>query len=304
MRHSFTAFGVLVIVCLGLVHCERDIAIDYSGFKPLLVIHSQLSPDSTIEIAVSSSASPISSQQGEMPEGVLLQLLDLTDNKEIALTKTGGKFVSAGNYPAPGHTYRLTASADGFDPVSAVITVPDHILVRNVEVRDYEESQSVEDPRKRNISFDLSIAFENNAQTYLHVLFQQEYQYLVDHHGQPDIFATVFPVEPQFPEEQGLVSHHEQGVLVSFDRVSSDELTFSFVDYIIRDSGSEEQLGELSIEVRTVSREYYLFFESLSRQLISRQDPFAEPIPTFNNIHDGLGNFSAFQTETYTLPIQ
>ena len=51
------------------------------------------------------------------------------------------------------------------------------------------------------------------------------------------------------------------------------------------------------VELRTITQEYYKYHSSLARQLIVRQDPFAEPVTIYNNIEGGYGNFSGFSPD-------
>jgi hypothetical protein len=67
-------------------------------------------------------------------------------------------------------------------------------------------------------------------------------------------------------------------------------LQFNFVDWVIQD----HDLKRVYVELRTITEEYYKYHSSLARQIIVRDDPFAEPVTIFNNIEGGYGNFSGF----------
>jgi hypothetical protein len=54
------------------------------------------------------------------------------------------------------------------------------------------------------------------------------------------------------------------------------------------------ELTRVFIELRYITDDDYKYHSSLTRQLIVRQDPFAEPVTIYNNIVGGYGNFSGF----------
>jgi hypothetical protein len=101
-------------------------------------------------------------------------------------------------------------------------------------------------------------------------------------------------VDPELSDSQPFIHHFEYGVLIDRgDLVEGQPLTFNFVDWVVND----HNLTKVYVELRTISEEYYRYQSTLARQLIVRQDPFAEPVTIFNNIEGGYGNFSGFTQE-------
>jgi hypothetical protein len=62
------------------------------------------------------------------------------------------------------------------------------------------------------------------------------------------------------------------------------------VDWSIKN----EDLKTVYVELRSIPRIIIKYSSTLAKQVLVRQDPFAEPIPIFNNIEGGYGNFSGF----------
>jgi hypothetical protein len=117
---------------------------------------------------------------------------------------------------------------------------------------------------------------------YYHLVFYNEY------HGLPNQY---FIVNPEPADDQPFLRHYDYGVLIDRHDLRSDgPLTFDFVDWVVENQG----LKRVYAELRTISAEYYKYQSSLARQIIIRQDPFAEPISIYNNIQGGYGNFSGF----------
>ncbi|MDX1407449.1 MAG: DUF4249 family protein, partial [Saprospiraceae bacterium] len=147
----------------------------------------------------------------------------------------------------------------------------------------------------------LEVLLDADHGRYLHITFWQLTRLNVGTVEAPDFEEFIYNISPEFPEEDGFRKHHEVGVLIDRSTLPTPGLLrFTFRDYTINQI---EELGDLLIGVRTTSAEYYRYFDSLARQLISREDPLAEPIPTYNNIEQGLGNFSSFDYKQYRVKL-
>lgn len=279
--------------------CEGEIELDYSDFSPKLVVHGQLSPDKSFEIAVGASTTPVSHDIGTIPADVDIVLTDLTEGAPIDVYREDDTFVAPQKHPVAGHTYRIQVHAPQFESVAAQSEVPDNIVPDKMEVTNFSMVESKETEGRNNISYDLNIDFGDTGTPYLHLLFEQESK--IGPTGQPEV-RILYSVEPEYPEEQGLTRHHERGVLVHLDKLETPgSIILNFRQYTIDEL---EEIGDMILEVRTVSPDYYRYFDSVSRQLRSREDPFAEPIHAFNNIQGGLGNFSAYNVRKYELRIR
>ncbi|MDV7393939.1 DUF4249 family protein, partial [Arthrospira platensis SPKY1] len=61
----------------------------------------------------------------------------------------------------------------------------------------------------------------------------------------------------------------------------------------------DQLLGDLEIELRSVSPEYFNYHRSLARQYQASPDPFSEPVILYSNIEGGQGIFAGFVPRTY-----
>jgi hypothetical protein len=55
-----------------------------------------------------------------------------------------------------------------------------------------------------------------------------------------------------------------------------------------------QYLGQIYVELRTVTEEYYLFYTSYNRQKNQDDGPFIDPVIPFNNIENGHGYFAGY----------
>jgi uncharacterized protein DUF4249 len=293
---------LILIVSVGFWQCDAPIELDYSGFQAKLVINAQVSPEGQFIVSVTTSTTPVSAKEGDVPDGVKVTLTDISRGIDIPLYRENDLFYASNQVkPIPGSEYVFRAEAPGFVAVEATTRIPEELNLVSFEVSDFVIKPSDVTPNKTNVSYKLELDFGIEEDAYLHLIFRQHSRIKSGAVGTPVYEDLLYSINPQFPEESGYISHVEDGILISLAEVVSNPLVFSFVDFTI-DALSEE-LGNVQVEVRTVSPEYYLYFVSLSRQLISSQDPFAEPIQVFSNVDGGLGNFSSYSVTFYEIAL-
>jgi len=297
----------LIAFTLLFAGCAEDVLIDYQDVPSKLIVQSRLSPDSPFSINISSSLSPVSSTGFGIPDGVQVSLFDVTGEQGpvINLYQENGLFVAPQSYPIVGHSYKIFVVAQNFETVEATtsIPIPVELDAENSRISNFTMVESEVTQNKMNVSYDLELALKTDTHRYFHFNFVQTTKINVGTAADPIIEDHAYFISPQFPNEDGFYEHHESGVLIDADLVRVNgkrTLSFAFVDYTL---GEIEELGNLLIEVRAITPEYYQYFTSLSRQLISREDPFAEPIPVYNNVRDGGGNFSGFSSLVYEVTI-
>jgi hypothetical protein len=94
----------------------------------------------------------------------------------------------------------------------------------------------------------------------------------------------------------------ENLVMVNENFWNEDRRTLSLTARIplSPDDGSRRLLN-LSVEWRTLSKEFYKYYQSLARQGTSL--PLSDPDAVFNNINGGYGNFSGYATKTYYIDL-
>lgn len=290
----------IVAISIGLWQCDSPIELDYSDFEPKLVVHAQVSPQGQFIVSVTTSTTPVAAQPGEVPDAVKVTLFDNTLGINISLYRENDLFYASNLiHIRPGNEYILRAEAPGFEAVESKTRVPDKLILQNFAVTDFESKPSTVTVNKRNVNYNLELDFGTREDVYLHLIFRQHSTIKTGSVGAPEYQDLLYQIFPEFPEESGYISHVEDGVLLSLSAVDSNPLKFRFVDYVI--DALFEELGNVQVEVRTVSPEYYLYFVSLSRQLQTSQDPFAEPIQVFSNVEGGLGNFSSYNVDIYEI---
>jgi len=271
-----------------LASCESDLEAPIT-VQPRLTIVANLSP-ATWEpqrVFVYTSLSPSDSASFHTPGELLVEITDEVEGKTIRLdsARQGGRvfFPVPAGFIQGGHRYSISATAPGFSDVNARTEIPLPSSISELTIQGLTVSPSDKHEFKEILRY--ALAFQINHlddNRYYHLIFYNEYE------GLPNRY---FIIDPQPSDDQVFLRHYDYGVLLDRNDLRAEgPLTFRFIDWVVENQG----LKRVYVELRSISEEYYKYHSTLARQVIIRQDPFAEPVSIFNNIHGGYGNFSGF----------
>lgn len=283
-----TYFLSFLLSLLLLAGCETSLDFQLDA-PPKLTIISHLTPGSWEgqRVHVYASQSPSDSSQFYTPDNLVVNVTEHDADITIRLENTveNGKtyFIFPEDFLKAGYTYSITAFAPGFDLVQATTIIPRPSTISNLTIKNIKIQQSDIHEFKKNIHYTLQFDidhFETNR--YYHLVFYNEYR------GHED---TLVILDPQLNDNQNFTPHYDYGVLVDkFDLEEGKPLTFEFQDWVV----GNHDLIRVYVELRSITEDYYKYHSTLARQVLIRQDPFAEPVTIFNNIEGGYGNFSGF----------
>jgi hypothetical protein len=301
-------FGAMLI---GLAACEDPVDLGIELETPKLVVISNFSDLDTLEVVVSKSQSVLEESHQEYIPNAKVDIF-LEDDFLETLTFVSidnGDFPSfyRSNFivPAEGQVYTIEVSAPGFEDVRAVNAIPQAVDLDssslNLDVSILQQDQTF---NQFNFIVDLTINDPPGQENYYHVNFYQEgFNYKIDTMG--DTLLQSFFSLPLLVEDEGgsipLVPYiDKRGVLLDDTQVQGGTIPLSLNgSFLYR--RNDQLLGDFIIELRSVSREYYLYHTSLARQYQSNLDPFSDPIILYNNIENGFGIFAGFVSRFYLL---
>ncbi len=289
MNRLWTGIGLFCFLSLGILLPGCETPLEWpANVLPKLTIISHLSPGSWEEqgVYIYASKSPLDSTQFYSPYNTEVEVTEIETDLKIRLdsVRTGQKvfFEFPSGFLKPGHTYTIKAEAPGFPSVHATTTIPEPSTVTDLRIENVRIEPSTKNEFKKIVRYTLKFNihhFESNR--YYHLVFYNAYA------GSTDLFV----IDPELSDNQPFIRHYAYGVLIDRnDLVEGQPLAFNFVDWIV----DNQDLRRVYVELRSISEEYYKYHSTLARQLIVRQDPFAEPVTIFNNIDGGYGNFSGF----------
>ncbi len=235
------------------------------------------------------SQSPSDSSSFEMPENIEVEVTELETDHSINLTQStvnGESFFGfPQNFLKEGFSYTISAYSPGYESVRATTSIPRPSTISNLNITGITIEPSTKNEFKDIVrySLDFEINHIGNNQ-YYHLVFYNQYA------GLPSAYI----VNPELTDDQPYLAHYDFGVLIDKDDlVPGAPLNFNFVDWVLEDN----ELRRVFVELRSITKEYYKYHSTLARQLIVRQDPFAEPVSIYNNIEGGYGNFSGFSPD-------
>ncbi len=235
------------------------------------------------------SQSPSDSSSFEIPQNLEVEVTELETDHSIQLVQTTAQGETYFGFPnsflKEGFSYTISAYAPGFESVRATTNIPTPSTISNLNISGITINPSEKNEFKDIVRY--SLDFEINhfgANQYYHLVFYNQYA------GLPSAYI----VNPELTDDQPFLAHYDFGVLIDKeDLVPGMPLTFNFVDWVLEDN----ELRRVFVELRSITKEYYKYHSTLARQLIVRQDPFAEPVTIYNNIEGGYGNFSGFSPD-------
>ncbi len=278
---------------MALAACESTLDVQPNPV-PKLTIISHLTPDNPASqrVYVYATQSLSDSSNFYTPDNLVVDVTEMESGIVIRLDTTIDQGKIYFEFPAgflkAGFRYSITAFAPGFDIVQATTVIPKPSSISNLSIQDISIIQSGAHEFKKIIRYKVVFNIDHyESNRYYHLVFYNEYR------DQPG-FRLIHP-EPS--DHQHFIRHYDYGVLLdSHDLPEGEPLTFEFQDWVINNN----DLIRVYVELRTITEEYYKYQSSLARQLIVRQDPFAEPVTIFNNIEGGYGNFSGFSPNRYS----
>ena len=294
MKRHITYTVLILTLSLGLFisGCETSLELPNNNL-PKLTIISHLSSNGWEKqrVFVYASQSPLDSSQFITPANLDVEVTELETDYSIRLELSDEPGNSYFEFPKDflkqGFSYSISAYAPGYESVHATTTIPTPSTISNLNVHDVSIEPSTKNEFKSILRYKLDFDinhFESNR--YYHLVFYNLYVEGID--------SLWLIVDPQLSDDQPFLHHYDFGILIDRDDlVPGEPLDFNFVDWVTADS----ELKEVYVELRTITESYYKYHSSLARQLIVRQDPFAEPVTIFNNIEGGYGNFSGFSPD-------
>jgi hypothetical protein len=215
-------------------------------------------------------------------------------------------FYSVGDFqPQVGIKYTIKVDAPGFDPVTAHSQIPTPIKLVSSEISNFQFLDT-KGEQEALVRYDVNVAFEDPGQVenYYHINFLQQFRayeitptdtLYFQEEMRPVVFSNQFNTNYQ-------VAHVGGGLLLEDEGIDGQTIRLNLpVEFLY--SPTQKELGKLFIELRAVSKEYYQYFSTISRQNGVSDSPFTDPVIVYDNINGGQGVFAGFSTSNDSLVI-
>jgi hypothetical protein len=197
-----------------------------------------------------------------------------------------------------GKKYIVKAFLDGFDPVVAESTIPVPERFSELSLSDMKIDTA---GSRINYSYTVNLRLDDpqELRNYYHLnLYQQVFTHPVT--GGDDEYVDFIPFEFSDNNDANDILANSSGGLLLEDNPLNGTYSFG-LSYEI--NPVNESLGKVFIELRTVSKEYYQFHSSVTRQKNSPGGILTEPVFIYNNIEGGHGIFAGYSSVMDSLSV-
>lgn len=292
----------LALMMLGM-GCEKPINLDQALVEPRLVVVCSFTPDHFFKVQVSKNrpvldASAPTEYLGNATVEVfageqLLERLVLVPG----IDREPPFYTSVRVKPQVGVEYTIRASAPGFPSVQAQNRIPDSVQLEEINVTNFTLIRPVAPNNLAQASYRINLRFTDppRQENFYHLYFFQQFNDYRLVAGDTLVTGVrTIPLQVSAEINNNFrVANYNGGILLEDRPFDGQQLNLSYpvsLQLVLNQSF----LGPIQVELRSVSKEYYLFFSSLSRQQNNANVPFSEPVIVFNNIRHGQGIFAGF----------
>lgn len=281
--------------------CERTVDLDIDEPPPRLVVNSSFTLGERVEVTVSKSQSILDNSLPEYLANAIVTLYQgetFLEQLELVIEpapRIPPYYVTTSFKPEAAVTYTIRVEAVGFETVEARSFIPEPVTLSSLKVSDLQENNGSE-TYSRIFSYQIEVDFDDPAdeENYYHLnVFQEIFDISLTQTGDTVRENRRLERLPLMTTNNRIVPDMLIGGLLIKDKPAPEDLVFDVSVEIVPEF---EALGKIYAELRTVSKEYYLYFTTFNRQQNQSDGPFNDPIIIFNNVENGHGYFAGYNT--------
>lgn len=284
---------VLLLSAAVLFGCEEEVMLDFEMAKSTLVLSSSFFPDQPVVLEVTATRPRGSSPVQSINDATVL----LYEGSELAEALTyvpPGDLEIHGTYrtkrfkPQIGQQYTIHVSAPGYDPVSAVSSIPEPVAITDLQVQNLSQTTV---GGETLIDYQLLIDYEDPVDQINYYdlrVYQMVVPFKINSHG--DTLRS----QPYIKSVSTPLYRNAEGRVISLLLQDKGGQPVVNVHLQCRINPSSELLGEVVAELRTVSPEYYFYQRSVSRPDELPNSGLRDPVILFNNVTSGMGVFAGY----------
>lgn len=294
-------FAVLCSTAL-LAGCEKVVNIEPPPHEPQLVPVGFFTPDSAWVVRVSRSVAYTDTTQPAYVDSATVEVW--SEGRRVALLpQTGrGTYAAAGRGAAPGATYTLRIAAPGFPATEggdALPPPPQVTAFRDSLVRGGPDVPA----RRRTLHVDLTLD-DPPGNTFYGLQIYQLRLFEDAQAGTAQLLSpTLFPFESSDPalgeSTLDLIDADNTVYQEAFfpdDPFDGERRTLEFtLEYDAPSPGTSRRIRRAFVVLLvSASEDFYRYWTTASEQLITGENPFAEPLRVHSNMSGEMGVFAGF----------
>ncbi|MFK7983399.1 MAG: DUF4249 domain-containing protein [Saprospiraceae bacterium] len=299
---------IILLLTFGVffaTSCEEPVDLDIAIQEPQIVVTSNFAPGEPFKVTVTKSKNLLTNEADEFVNNAVVRIFS-SQGKELdklPLNNFHTPFYESKRIvPESGKAYRLQVEVPGKETILAEDIVPLPVALTAIEMDTIEIfGETAEQIYKVSIAVHFTDPI--GAQDYYHLsLFNhsedsEEGTPMDGYNGTTgrtgaSVLTPLMPLESDKNNPAVTFHFEDGGVLFTDEDFDGQKAALTF--YSLLSFDNEAHQGKVVGELRTVSKDYYLYHTSLSRQIANKDRPFVEPISVYSNIENGLGIFSGY----------
>lgn len=303
---------LILILALGSLAstCEQEVSLTLPQPQERMVVLCNFTPNQPFEVVVSRSQDLLSAQPASYVRDAEVRIFDEhntllanlsqfveSEDPDVAPFYTNTSFL-----PQVGQPYTLKVRAKGLDQVQATDAIPIPVPLQQVEIASFQlQPSDVEGIKRFQMQLHLALHDPPAQDNYYHLNLYQEVKSFQVLGARDTVWGPAQLLLAGIASsslDAGILSELDNGLLFSDVHLDGQliDLTLDADFFIAIPPQSERNytFGDVYVELRSTSKAYYLYHSTLSRQRKSANTPFSEPVVIYNNIEQGLGNFSGY----------
>lgn len=304
---NFNRVCLLAFLAGCLLGCEEYIDPPFEIEESRLIISSNFAPDEKVSVRVTASE-PVAgmARSGEITNASI-SIYEGEDLVETLAYRAGeegrpGLYCTNVFEPEVGIPYSIKVSAPGFTPVTASSSIPMATVITRLEVSDLEVSRSASNHHIYNFGLLVDYVDPEFENFYDLRIRQQVHPYYVSSGTQDTVF-----LDPVYKTVESLTSKTEENTQRGESSYLIADRPEGGIDIqlISKVNPRTEILGDLVVELRTVSRDYYNFQVAIQQEQRIYNMYFERAVNSsaFSNVGGGYGIFAGYSTVTRVFPL-
>lgn len=311
---------VFLLAAGSLLSCETVIDLDIPREPTRLVVNSLINPDSTVMVHLSKSKSVLDQASFFTPvEDARVTLYE--DEREVAQLNSQGEGRYLADFrPSVGRQYVVLVTAEGLPSVEARSTIGTPVAIEDVSVNKISVetgssciNNDCQPTYSDEYQLGLRLSDPPNQGNYYEIVAYAVVQDSFPNYDDLGNFigydsarrnARVY-LETDDPVVDNPYSDLEGSGYYGESLLLSDEL-FSGQSYTVSFETSTyfgENIKELTVQLRTLSKEQYQYLRTRQLQDYNANDPLSEVVPVYTNIENGFGIFGGYSANSVLVDI-
>jgi len=285
-----SVFAILLLSSCGEDFFQNTVEIEIPDHTPTIAL------TAVVEEGAELFETFVSFSQSKNSQSALTPLSDakvrlLKDGNllaDLAFVDSTGRFASTLTQSdlTQGSTYRIEAEHPDYESVFAEQSIPNVVSIDDFE---YSPDGAINEFGENSDRLKVTLTDRSGENNYYMVNAFRRYKFF----DGVDTVIQIFPFELR-TFDPSIVFGYSPINYLGTPMISDAIFPGKKYDLVFNTYQLNLQEGdEMIIELKTITRERYLFLLSLKRFFDSEDNPFAEPVTVFSNIENGNGAFGA-----------